>query len=346
MMRSDIRKVVCTCLALGTQVQVQALYRMPYYVADACSAPAQYVSDPAECDHAASALGLSPGILPTMAFGGYCAKWSGGGLGAMSSTSSSWYYYYANNQAGAKSICKLPDDGSPTPSPTASPTPSPTASPTASPTPIPTPSPPTTASYGSTAPFSGWPTPHPTFPPGAGTSGAGGVAATGDPHLQNVHGERFDVMQPGRHVLIHIPRGEPAALLRVVAEASRLGQQCSDMYFQALNVTGAWAEAKRAGGYQYRSGGVVSETPEWIGFGKVELKVVHGRTEHGALYLNFYVRHLGQAGLAVGGLLGEDDHQDAETPPEECVQRISLLAGAPDTHNDGSAPWAAVGSFE
>jgi len=312
MMRSDIRIVVCTFWALGTHVQVQALYRThdshfgslntalgsanasarvgadAYYVADACSEPAQYVIDPAECDNAASALGLSPGILPTMPFGGYCAKWNGGGLGAMSPTSSSWYYYYANNQAGAKSICKAP----------------------------------------------------PAAPAG------GPIGAVGDPHLQNVHGERFDVMQPGRHVLINIPRGEPAALLRVVGEASRLGQQCSDMYFQALNVTGAWADAKRAGGYHYRSESVVNETPEWIGFGKVELKVVHGRTEHGARYLNFYVKHLGRTGFAVGGLLGEDDHQDVETPPEECVQRISLLAEVPDPHNDGAAPWVGVASFE
>jgi len=83
----------------------------------------------------------------------------------------------------------------------------------------------------------------------------GPIAATGDPHLQNIYGERFDVMKPGRHVLIHIPRGEPdkSTLLRVEAEARRLGGQCSDMYFQSLNVTGAWAEAKQPGGYHYES---------------------------------------------------------------------------------------------
>jgi hypothetical protein len=222
---------------------------------------------------------------------------------------STWYWYYASNQASASIICAAVGAA---PSPTPSPTPNPTPSPTLAPPEI----------------------------------SSGAIGAIGDPHLQNVHGERFDLMQPGRHVLINIPRGEPAALLRVVAEASRLGRQCSDMYFQALNVTGAWAEAKQAGGYHYRSERVVNEAPQWMGFGKVELKVVHGRTEHGALYLNFYVKHLGRAGFAVGGLLGEDDHQDAETPPEECVQRISLLAGGPDMHSDGSLPWVAVGSFE
>jgi len=62
------------------------------------------------------------------------------------------------------------------------------------------------------------------------------VAATGDPHLQNVHGERFDLMNPGKHVLINIPKGDPVenALFRVVAEASRLGGECADMYWEGL----------------------------------------------------------------------------------------------------------------
>merc|ERR1719262_986429 len=76
----------------------------------------------------------------------------------------------------------------------------------------------------------------------------GAAAAIGDPHLQNVHGERFDLMKPGKHVLINIPRGVSAekSLLRVQADARQLGAQCSDMYFQELNVTGSWAEAKQA----------------------------------------------------------------------------------------------------
>merc|ERR1740121_1146425 len=135
---------------------------------------------------------------------------------------------------------------SPTPSPTPYPTPYPTPSPTPFPTPSPTPSP--------THP-PGWPTPHPTFPPGSPmAAGAGGVAATGDPHLQNIHGERFDLMKPGKHVLINIPRGVIGedALLRVQADARRLGGTCAEMYFQVVNVTGSWAEAKQAGGHLQR----------------------------------------------------------------------------------------------
>jgi len=240
------------------------------------------------------------------AWGGGCAKWDGG-WGAWGST---WYWYYGSTQASASLICAKML----APTSAASAIPSPTPSPSSS----------------------------------SALPSSGGVAATGDPHLQNIHGERFDVMKPGRHVLIHIPRGEPAksTLLRVEAEANRLGGQCSDMYFQRLNVTGAWAEATQPGGYHYESQSVVNETPDWISFGKLKLKVVHGRTQQGTPYLNFYVKHLGRAGHAVGGLLGEDDHSDAEAPPEACVQRLSLLARGADTNNHGSALSVAVASLE
>jgi len=182
---------------------------------------------------------------------------------------------------------------------------------------------------------------------GSSVASSGGAAAVGDPHLQNIHGQRFDLLKPGRHVLIHIPRWEPAqsTLLRVEAEANRLGEQCSDMYFQRLNVTGAWAEAKRPGGYHYESQSAVDEAPEWIRLGRLGLKVAHGRTQQGTLYLNFYVKHLGRAGHAVGGLLGEDDHSDVETPPEACAHRLSLLAQSADMNNHSSASSVAVASF-
>ena len=122
------------------------------------------------------------------------------------------------------------------------------------------------------------------------TSGATGAmtSATGDPHLQNVHGERFDLMTSGQHVLINIPRGVSAesTMLRVVAVAHWLGDTCVDLYFQHLNVTGLWAEAKQAGGYHYDSYSVVKESPEWFAVGKVEIKIAHGRTQAGVKYLN------------------------------------------------------------
>jgi len=144
--------------------------------------------------------------------------------------------------------------------------------------------------------------------------------------LQNVYGERFDLMRPGKHTLLRIPRELLAenALLRVEADAVQLGKKCADMYFQELNITGAWAEAKRTGGLHFHAQDVVGGAPTWEHFGKVDVKVAHGRTQEGARYLNFYVKHLAHAGFAVGGLLGEDDHTEAAMPVEECVRRHSL----------------------
>eukprot|EP00959_Pyramimonas_sp_CCMP1952_P305006 6383270-Pyramimonas_sp.AAC.1 len=81
-------------------------------------------------------------------------------------------------------------------------------------------------------------------------------------------------MKPGRHILINIPRGErdEKVLLRVEADARRLGGQCTEIYFQAVNVTGYWADGKQAGGYHYSASQNVAEVPEWVVFSEVELK--------------------------------------------------------------------------
>jgi len=152
------------------------------------------------------------------------------------------------------------------------------------------------------------------------------ASATGDPHLQNVHGERFDLTASGVHVLINIPRGERAenALLRVEAEARRMGESCADMYFQELNVTGAWAEKTQTGGLHFDAQSALDETPRWAEFGPVQLKISHGRTDKGVQYLNFYAKHLGHVGFVVGGLLGEDDHAEAATPSGACQRSVSL----------------------
>jgi hypothetical protein len=156
-------------------------------------------------------------------------------------------------------------------------------------------------------------------------TGAGPVSGTGDPHLQNIIGERFDLMQAGRHVLVHIPRGSGTVgtLLRVEAKAQRFGG-CADMYFQEVNVTGKWAETEHAGGLRFRAAEAVTVQARWLHLGKVDLKVVHGHTLHGILYLNIYVKHLDRTGFSVGGLLGEDDHSVESTPPRSCLHRISF----------------------
>jgi hypothetical protein len=140
-----------------------------------------------------------------------------------------------------------------------------------------------------------------------------------------VHGEKFDLMQQGKHLLIKIPRqrGE-RTLLRVDAVAERLGGQCADIYFQEVNITGKWAENKQTGGFHYSVQGKHAKRAHWIRLGPVQLKVAHGRTHKGVKYLNFYVKNLAHAGYSIGGLLGEDDHTKAEKTPEACLHLMAL----------------------
>ena len=96
-----------------------------------------------------------------------------------------------------------------------------------------------------------------------------------------------------------VPKGDPVenALFRVEAEARRLGGQCADMYFQEINITGPWVEAQLAGGLRFQASGVTGESPKWMTFGKVQVKVAHGHTRQGVHYLNFYVKRLVMLGL-------------------------------------------------
>ena len=171
------------------------------------------------------------------------------------------------------------------------------------------------------------------------------ASATGDPHLQNIHGERFDLMREGTAMLIHVPRGKPVegALLVVKADGVRLGSQCADMYFQALNITGAWADEVQTGGFAFTAQGG-RDMRSWTKVGPLELKVVRGHTKQGIDYLNFFVKHLGRAGFAVGGLLGEDDHTEAATPSEECGRSVSL-ATKWNSNNDGDSASVATASL-
>lgn len=160
--------------------------------------------------------------------------------------------------------------------------------------------------------------------------------AVGDPHMQNVHGQRFDVQKPGSHTLVHIPRfsAKASAKFHVQAEVNRIGRACADMYIEKLNVTGQWAYEHKHGGLSFD----VASMPKhrkgtnWMHFGRnthrVDMKVVYGHTPSGINYLNFFVRHLGDTGYPVGGLLGEDDHTDAATASKACKKTLILLQGA------------------
>jgi len=157
------------------------------------------------------------------------------------------------------------------------------------------------------------------------------VSAVGDPHMQNILGQRFDLAQPGEHTLLQIPRGASAsdALLRVTADAEHEGGACSDMYFKVLNITGLWVSAQQKEGYMYTAG-APQPVAGWRTFGKVEVKVAWGRTLGGVEYLNFMVRHLTRVGQDVGGLLGMDDYTQAAKRDPACASTsIVQLHSAP-----------------
>mmetsp|Transcript_21136 Transcript_21136/g.60093 ORF Transcript_21136/g.60093 Transcript_21136/m.60093 type:complete len:208 (+) Transcript_21136:2-625(+) len=173
-------------------------------------------------------------------------------------------------------------------------------------------------------------------PPGGGTVAAaapGVLSAIGDPHLVNVHGEHFDVLKPGVHVLLLVPfrANRSDALLAVEADAQRIGDACADTYFMSVNMTGKWVASRVhalglvGGGLSFSAGtGAVHTGSKWMSFGKVSLKVVHGRTKTGVAYLNFFARNLRHAGYVVGGLLGEDDHEEAATVSNACKSVIDI----------------------
>ena len=99
-------------------------------------------------------------------------------------------------------------------------------------------------------------------------------------------------------------------------------------------------------GVHYDSQGDGSEFANWITLGMVGVKVVHAHTANGTKYLNVCIKHLGRAGLGVGGLLGEDDHLAVSTPPAECVHsmRLDHSHGHPYSR-DSSAASVAKATF-
>jgi len=193
--------------------------------------------------------------------------------------------------------------------------PTPTPSPTASLTPAPTFAP---------APTS---TPSPTFTPAPTPPTTAGVSATGDPHLTNVYGQRFDLYRSGVHVLLQIPRwvGPQETLLRLEADARRTGA-CSELYFQTLGIFGIWTNRNQSDKLEFfAKSDKKPNSMKWTRFGKVHLKVVNGRTPKGFDYLNIFARNIGKAGYPVGGLLGEDDHGDVSVPQTGCTRQLSLI---------------------
>lgn len=138
-----------------------------------------------------------------------------------------------------------------------------------------------------------------------------------------------------KNVLTHIPRQErfENTLRHVQAVARTLGVLCEDTYFVRINVTGKWPSALRPGVFAFKAddpdSGAESKWMSLHGLSNgLQMKVVHGQTQQGIRYLNFYIKHLDRTGFPVGGLLGEDDHEDVSTLPRACERRMALKSSA------------------
>jgi len=110
--------------------------------------------------------------------------------------------------------------------PSPCPTPAPTPSPTVPPTPSPTPS----------------PTPQPTLAPTSDTH------AIGDPHIQNVVGDTFDLWRTGwsnfLQIPLHLAGEEPRLLLRGNVERY-WGDLCAPAFLQEVSVSGQRLNGRR-----------------------------------------------------------------------------------------------------
>lgn len=69
------------------------------------------------------------------------------------------------------------------------------------------------------------------------------TSATGDPHLSNIRGQKFDV-HDGPHHLVNFPRGasDSDALLKIDANATMMPGEtsCYNVFFQSARISGKW----------------------------------------------------------------------------------------------------------
>jgi len=128
---------------------------------------------------------------------------------------------------------------------------------------------------------------------------------------------------------MHVPMWakQGRTLLKVVANATRIGGACTDIYFTEIMFEGGWVRRYKA---QHGRGALAFTTaaafkPSWMRFGPARVKVVRGRTSTGTVYLNIMARLKAVLGkYRIGGLLGEGDHTFAATPVENCRKFINL----------------------
>jgi hypothetical protein len=113
------------------------------------------------------------------------------------------------------------------------------------------------------------PTTAPTAPPTATPTAPPPVAVTGDPHVTNVEGQRFNLVRTGVHELLRLPRrsGTPGkqagseALLEVLGSVES-EQSCAEPFVRQLDLSGLWLQ--QSGPLVLRAGGLSLDSEDAI----------------------------------------------------------------------------------
>lgn len=162
-----------------------------------------------------------------------------------------------------------PPTSAPEAEPTSAPTLAPSSAPTTVPTAGPTSAPISTPTSAPTSAPTNAPTPAPTLAPTSAPEKP--ATATGDPHVTNVDGVRFEILKAGVQELLRLPRRankshgsvEPSPLLSVSAIVDPADEDtCHEMYVKQVDVTGGWLRS--SGPLRFRAGGDSLDDPRAI----------------------------------------------------------------------------------
>jgi len=100
------------------------------------------------------------------------------------------------------------------------------------------------------------PTPRPTSAPTSApsmTPTGAPTGITGDPHVTNVEGQRFNLVRVGVHELLRLPRQSGEALLEVLGTVES-ERTCEEPFVKQLDLSGLWL--RQSGPLVLRAGGL------------------------------------------------------------------------------------------
>jgi len=192
-------------------------------------------------------------------------------------------------------------------------------------------------------------------------------SASGDPHLVNIRGERFDIYKVGQVEFLRVPYQSKKELanftaLATIQDVSGSTSRCEESrYITSIMFGGAWLGERALevsmdqGHMNVLHGGVPvkpSLQPLSIG-GMVHAQMLDETLLHlqiGAakivisrdiqpvhFFLNVQATALGKLGYRIGGLLGEDNNADVSTPPAECRNLFLLKTSSKTQRSFASA---------